>query len=89
MILTSITYDASIYPAAEDFIYHLEIKNYQNRKVGLIENGSWAPSAGKKMKEHFEKMKNITLAEPIVTIKTTRKPADQEAFTALMNAMKN
>ena len=87
LILASITYDAGLYPATEDFIYHLEAKLYQKRRVGLIENGSWSPMAGKLMKARFEAMKEIELIDPVVTIKTTRKAADQEKWDALKNAI--
>ena len=71
MIIASPTYDAGLFPTTEKFLRHLKAKNYQNRKVGLIENGSWAPMAGKHMKDIIKDMKDITLCEPMVTIKTT------------------
>lgn len=71
LVVASPTYDGNLFPVVEDFLYHLKIKNYQSRKVGFIENGSWAPMAGKKMKEYFETMKNITLCDTTVTIKST------------------
>ena len=67
------TYDASIFPVMEDFLYHLKIKNFQNRKVAIMENGSWAPMAGKLMREAFSSMKNITLCENQVTIRSSMK----------------
>lgn len=67
------TYDASIFPVMEDFLYHLKIKNFQNRKVAIMENGSWAPMAGKLMREAFSSMKNITLCEKQVTIRSSMK----------------
>lgn len=87
MILAAPTYDAGLFPCVEDFIYHLSHKLYQNRKVGLIENGSWAPQAGKLMTARFSAMKNITLVQPVVTIKTTRKAADQAAWDVLAEEM--
>lgn len=71
MIIASPTYDAGLFPTTEKFLRHLKAKNYQNRKVGLIENGSWAPMAGKHMKDIIKDMKDITVCEPMVTIKTT------------------
>lgn len=71
MIIASPTYDAGLFPTTEKFLRHLKAKNYQNRKVGLIENGSWAPMAGKHMKDIIKDMKDIRLCEPMVTIKTT------------------
>ncbi|MBP3753765.1 MAG: FprA family A-type flavoprotein [Lachnospiraceae bacterium] len=88
MIVAACTYDAEIFPPMENLLHHLKIKNFQNRKVGIIENGSWAPIAGKKMKEYFEGMKDITIAEPVVTIKGAKKSSDDEALNALADAMK-
>ena len=73
LIVAAPTYDGGIFPVVNDFLYHLEIKGYKNRRVGLIENGSWAPMAGKVMKSYFEKMKNITLVSNVVTIKSSMK----------------
>jgi len=87
MIVAACSYDAMLFPPMEDFLYHLECKTYQNRKVGIIENGSWAPSAGKRMREHLEKLKNVEIVEPMITIKTTRKAADQPQWDALKEAM--
>ncbi len=84
IVLASVTYDGSLFPAMEDLLYHLEIKNFQNRKFGLIENGSWGPVAAKKMRDHLEAMKDITICDTTVTIKTRRKPSDQSAFEALL-----
>ena len=71
MIIASPTYDAGLFPTTEKFLRHLKAKNYQNRKVGIIENGSWAPMAGKHMKDILKDMKDISICEPMVTIKTT------------------
>lgn len=71
MILACPTYDAGLFPYMEKFLRHLKHKNYQNRRVGIIENGSWAPMAAKCMKDIIGEMKDITLCEPIITIKTT------------------
>lgn len=87
MILAAITYDGALFPAMEDFLYHLEIKNFQKRKVGIIENGSWGPLAGKKMREHLESMKEIEIVEPVVTIRTRIQSKDQAQFEALRDAM--
>ncbi len=88
MIVASSTYDLEIFPAMNDLLHHLKIKNFQKRKVGIIENGSWAPAAGKKMKEYFDAMKDITVVEPMITIRSVRKSADDEKFKALAEAMK-
>ena len=68
MILAAPSYNAGVFPPMQEFLYHLQSKNYQNRKIGIIENGSWAPSAAKTMKEIISKMKNIEICEPTVTI---------------------
>lgn len=67
LVVASVTYDAGVFPAMEDFLYHLQLKNYQNRTVGIMQNGSWGPVAGKKMKERIETFKNIKIVEPMVT----------------------
>ena len=67
----------------EDFLAHLKAKNYQKRTVALMENGSWAPMAAKKMKAYFEDMKNITMLEPVVTIKSTMNAANLKAMEEL------
>jgi len=76
LVLASVTYDGDIFPAMEIFIAHLRSKTYQNRKVGFIENGSWAPIAAKKMKTAMEGFKNITFIENVVTIKSAMKDSD-------------
>lgn len=73
MVLAAPTYDGGVMPIMEDFMNHLKIKNYQNRRVAFIENGSWAPVAGKKMKEFMEQLKNINIVEKIVTVESTVK----------------
>ncbi len=87
IVLASITYDASLFPTMQDLLYHLSIKNFQNRKFALIENGSWAPAAGKRMREFIEGFKNCEIIEPVITIKTRRTAADDEKFEALKKAL--
>lgn len=70
IVVACATYNMSIFPKIREFLTLLKEKNYQNRKIGIIENGSWAPNAAKCIKEIIEPMKNITLIEPVVTIKT-------------------
>lgn len=74
MVLASVTYDGNLFPCMEDFLYHLKIKNYQKRKVALVENGSWAPTAGKLMRAYLESMKAVELCDTSVTIKSAVKP---------------
>ncbi len=73
LVVASSTYDGGLFPCMEDFLSHLKAKNYQKRTVAMIENGSWAPMAAKKMREYFEGMKEIEICEPVVTIKSTMK----------------
>ena len=70
-----------------DFLYHLQIKAYQNRRFGILENGSWAPTAGKIMRAMIETMKNCEIVEPMVTIKSRMKESDLPAMQALVDAM--
>ena len=87
LVLAAPTYDAGVMPIMEDFIHHLAIKNYQKRRVAIIENGSWAPAAGKKMREAMEAMKQITIVEPIVTVESTVKADTIEKLTELAKAL--
>ena len=71
----------------EHFLLHLLGKNYQNRKVGIIENGSWAPNSGKLMKEMFEKMEDITICNTTVTIKSAMKQENIEQMNLLADEL--
>lgn len=73
IIVAAATYDGGLFPVMEDFLNHLKSKNYQKRVVGIMENGSWAPMAGKQMRAVFEGMKEITICDQVVTIKSTMK----------------
>ena len=70
LIIASPTYDAGLFPTTEKFLRHLKHKNYQNRKIGIIENGSWAPMAAKCMKEIIGELKDVKLIDNVITIKT-------------------
>ncbi|MFA1015208.1 FprA family A-type flavoprotein [Dubosiella newyorkensis] len=83
LVLMSSSYDAGVFPAMELFLLELSHKNFQNRKVAIVENGSWAPSAGKTIKSYVEKWKNIDLVEPVITIRSKAKKADEEKLEAL------
>jgi len=87
MVLAACSYDAGLFTPAHDFLHSLQVKGWQNRKVALIENGSWAPSAGRVMKEMLSAMKGITLIGNLVTIKSRVTPQDQPALDALLNAV--
>lgn len=88
MVLAAASYDAGVFPIMQDFLHHLQAKAYQNRTVGLIENGSWAPTAAKTMRNILDTMKNITVVEPVVTIKSVLKKADIPALDQLADAIK-
>ena len=83
MIIAAASYDASVFPPMEDFLSRLKSKNYQKRKVGIIENGSWAPTAAKSMKALLEGAKQLSIAEPVVTIKSAMKAENLPQMEAL------
>lgn len=87
MVLAAASYDAGVFPVMQDFLHHLQSKAYQNRKVALIENGSWAPTAAKTMRGILDSMKNITVIEPVVTIKSTLKEKDIPQLEELAGAL--
>ena len=89
MIVACPTYDAGLFPFMEKFLRHLKHKNYQNRTVGIIENGSWAPAAAKNMKELLEQMKDINIVEPIIHIKTTMSIENEAEMRELAKAILN
>ncbi len=88
LVVMAASYDAGVFPPMEDFINRLSHKAYQNRKVGIVENGSWAPTAGKWMKSAFESMKNIEICNTMVTIRSTAKADDIEAMKTLAEEIK-
>lgn len=83
MILAAPTYDGGIFPIMNDFLHHLKIKGYKNRKVGMIENGSWAPMAGKIMTEYLQSMKNVEICPTKVTISSAMKNENVEQLDLL------
>lgn len=87
LVLAASSYDAGVFPVMHDFLHHLQIKNYQKRRIGLIENGSWAPCAARVMRTLIEPMKEITLVEPTVTIRSRMKQTDIPAMEALADAI--
>ena len=87
VVLAASSYNAGVMPAMEDFLHHLKGKNYQKRTVALIENGSWAPSAARTMKEILSQMKEITVVEPVVTLRGAFKETDVPALEALADAL--
>ncbi len=87
LVLASATYDTGLFPCMENYIMHLKAKNYQKRTVALMENGTWAPMAAKHMKAMLETMKEITLVEPVVTIKSAMKENTIKAMEELADAI--
>ena len=84
LIIASPTYDAGLFPTTEKFLRHLKHKNYQNRKIGIIENGSWAPMAAKLMKDIITDMKDIEMCNTVVTIKTRLNDEAEEKMKTLV-----
>ena len=87
LVVAAASYDADVFPPMHDFLHHLKLKAYQKRRVGIIENGSWAPCAGRVMKGMLEGMKEIEIVEPMVTIRSTMKQGDIPALETLADAM--
>lgn len=83
MVLAASSYDGGLFTPMYEFLHRLQIKGYSNRTVGLIENGSWAPSAGRVMKEMLSSMRNVEIVGQMVTIKTIPKESDRPALEAL------
>lgn len=83
MIVMASSYNAKVFPVMEEFLTKLQDKNYQKRKVGIVQNGSWAPSAAKCMSEIISKMKDIKVIEPIVTIKTKMNNESKQMLNEL------
>ena len=87
LVVAAASYDADVFPPMHDFLHHLKLKAYQKRRVGIIENGSWAPCAGRVMRGMLETMKEIEIVEPMVTIRSAMKQSDIPALEALADAM--
>ena len=87
MVLAASSYDGGLFTPMYEFLHRIQIKGYKGRRVGLIENGSWAPSAGRVMKEILAAMKNIDLVEPMVTLRSTMQSTDEPAMKALAEAI--
>ena len=87
MVVAAATYDGGLFPCMEEFLLHMKSKGFQKRTVGIMENGSWAPMAGKAMRAILETMKQITLAEPAVTIKSAVHEDTKQQMEALAEAL--
>ena len=83
LVVAASSYDAGVFPCMEDFLAHLKAKAYQNRKVAIMENGTWAPSAGKVMLSALEGMKNLTICENKILIRSTMKENNVEEMEKL------
>ena len=89
LIVCASSYDAGLFPPMHEFLHKLLIKNYQNRRVGILENGSWAPTAGKVMRNMLLEMKNLDIVSPMVTIRARMKAEDLPAMEELADAILN
>ena len=89
IVLAASSYDAGLFPPMEDFLMHLKAKTYQKRVAAIVENGSWAPSAGRKMREYLESMKEIRILEPMVTIRSTVKKETEEQLRKLAETIRH
>ena len=87
LVVAAASYDGDVFPPMYDFLHHLKLKAYQKRRVGIIENGSWAPCAGRVMKGMLEGMKEIEIVEPMVTIRSAMKQGDIPALEALADTI--
>ena len=87
LIVCASSYDAGLFPPMHEFLHKLIIKNYQNRRVGILENGSWAPTAGKCMRNMLLEMKNLDIVSPMVTIRARMKAEDLPAMEELADAI--
>ena len=87
VVVAASSYDAGVFPVMHDFLYHLQIKNYQKRKFGIVENGSWAPTAGKTMRTMIEALKDCEIVEPMVTIRSRMKTTDEALLQQLADSL--
>ena len=87
MVAMSATYDGGLFPAMDHFMAHLRDKTYRSRRVALVENGSWAPSAAKHMRAYLEAMKEIAICETVHTIQGAVKDADLAAMERIADEL--
>ncbi len=87
LVLCCVTYEGGLFPAMDKFLHHLSAKNFKGRMVGLIENGSWAPVAARQMAEVVSKMKDMKLAEPVVTLRGNLHASDTDTLLSLAEAL--
>lgn len=87
LVLAASSYDADVFPPMAKFLQILKIKNFQKRTVAIMENGSWGPTAARVMKAELEKMKNIEIVEPTITIRSAMKPENEEQMKELSKVL--
>ena len=87
LVVAAASYDGDVFPPMHHFLHHLQLKLYQKRRVGIIENGSWAPSAARVMRGMLEQMKEIEIVEPVITIQSRMKQSDIPQLEALADAL--
>ena len=87
LVVAAASYDSDVFPPMHDFLHHLAIKNFCKRRIGIIENGSWAPSAGRAMRNIIDRFKDVQVVEPMVTIVSRLKPQDVPALEQLADDM--
>ena len=87
MVLCAASYDGGVFPPMHAFLYKLGIKGYQSRRVGVVENGTWAPTAGKTICSLLEQMKNIEIISPVLTIRSAWKEDYQQDFDTLVTKL--
>lgn len=87
LVVAAASYDADVFPPMHDFLHHLAIKGFSKRRIGIIENGSWAPTAGRAMRAIIDGFKGVTVAEKMVTIMSRLKPTDIPALEALADEL--
>ena len=87
VVVAASSYDGGVFPVMHDFLYHLQIKGYQKRRFGIVENGSWAPAAGKVMRSMIEGLKDCEIVEPMVTIRSRMKSADEAQLEQLADSL--
>ncbi|HAM05692.1 MAG TPA: flavodoxin [Ruminococcaceae bacterium] len=87
LVVAAPSYDGGVFPVMNDFLHHLKIKGYKNRKVAMIENGSWAPCAIKSMQPYFDEMKGIEISDAKVTIRSTMTAENEVQLAALADSI--
>ena len=87
LVVAAASYDSDVFPPMHDFLHHLAIKGFCKRRIGIIENGSWAPSAGRAMRNIIDRFKDVSVVEDVVTIMSRMKPSDLPALEALADNM--